>query len=85
MNQNNPVADVYYFDEDFLDKHKKRFNPFFKPDWNPYLLRSFNYVGNSFVINKKLLVKLNDFSLSEKNFHYDLRFPFSIVNDSFKL
>jgi len=72
MNQNNPVADVYYFDEDFLDKHKKRFNPFFKPDWNPYLLHSFNYIGNSFVINKKLLVKLNNFLISEKNFHYDL-------------
>ena len=72
INQNNPVTDVYYFDEDFLDKHRKRFNPFFKPDWNPYLIRSFNYVGNSFVINKELLVKLNDFSLSEKNFYYDL-------------
>jgi len=72
MNQNNPVADVYYFDEDFLDKHKKRFNPFFKPDWNPYLLRSFNYIGNSFVINKELFVKLNNFLISDKNFHYDL-------------
>ena len=72
INQNNSIADVYYFDEDFLDKHRKRFNPFFKPDWNPYLIRSFNYVGNSFVINKELLVKLNDFSLSEKNFYYDL-------------
>jgi len=72
INQNNPVTDVYYFDEDFLDKNKKRFNPFFKPDWNAYLLRSYNYIGNCFVINKELLVKLNDFSLSEKNFHYDL-------------
>jgi hypothetical protein len=36
--------------QEFEDKNK--IQPFFKPDWNPYLIRSFNYVGNSFVINK---------------------------------
>ena len=72
INQNSTVADLYYFDEDFLDKHGKRINPFFKPDWNPYLLRSFNYIGNCFAIHKDLLIKLNNFLISDKNFYYDL-------------
>ena len=38
----------------------------------PIYLRSYNYIGNCFVINKELLVKLNNFLISEKNFHYDL-------------
>ena len=72
INQNSTVNDFYYFDEDFLDKNNKRVNPFFKPDWSPYLLRSFNYIGNSFAIHKDLLSKLNNFLISDKNFQYDL-------------
>ena len=70
INQNF-LGDVYYCDEDFIAKDGKRINPFFKPDWSPYLLRSFNYIGNSFVIRKQLLDKLSNFVL-DKNFHYDL-------------
>jgi len=67
----NIIGDVYYFDEDFIDKHGKRKNPFFKPDFSPYLLRSFNYVGNSFTINKQILKQLSNFELT-KHFHYNL-------------
>jgi len=70
INQNF-LGDVYYCDEDFIGKDGKRVNPFFKPDWSPYLLRSFNYIGNSFIIRKQLLGKLSNFVL-DKNFHYDL-------------
>ena len=70
INQNF-LGDVYYCDEDFIDKNGKRVNPFFKPDWDPYLLRSFNYIGNSFVVRKQILDKLSNFVL-DKNFHYDL-------------
>ena len=83
INQNNSVGDVYYFDEDFLDKHKKRINPLFKSDWNPYLLRSFNYVGNSFVIHKDLLKKLDNFLICNKNFHYDLILHCAEISDNF--
>ena len=68
----NLVGDVYYFDEDFVDKNGQRYNPFFKPDWSPYLLRSFNYVGNSFTVNRHLLNKLSNFTFVNPNFHYDL-------------
>ena len=72
INQNSTVNDLYYFDEDFFDKNNKRVNPFFKPDWSPYLLRSFNYIGNCFAIHKDLLSKLNNFLISDKNFQYNL-------------
>ena len=83
INQNNTVGDVYYFDDDFLDKHEKRINPFFKPDWNPYLLRSFNYIGNSFAIHGDLLRKLDNFLIYEKNIHYDLILHCAEISNNF--
>ena len=83
INKLNSMADVYYFDEDFLDKYNKRINPFFKPDWSPYLLRSFNYIGNIFVINKNLLKKLEHFLIYDKNFHYDLILHCAELSDNF--
>ena len=80
INQNF-LGDVYYCDEDF-DKNGKRVNPFFKPDWSPYLLRSFNYIGNSFVIRKQLLDKLSNFVL-DKNFHYDLILHCAEISNKF--
>ena len=82
INQNY-LGDVYYFDEDFIDKNGNRINPFFKPDWSPYLLRSFNYIGNSFVIHKQLLTKLSDFELGDKNFHYELLLHCAELSDNF--
>jgi len=82
INQDS-LGDVYYFDEDFIDKNGNRLTPFFKPDWSPYLLRSFNYIGNSFIINKQLLVKLSNYVLDSNNFHYDLLLHCAEVSDSF--
>ena len=79
----NLIGDVYYFDEDFIDKSKKRSNPFFKPDYSPYLLRSFNYIGDSFVLKKQLLNKLDDLVLLSKNFHYDLLLHCTEISDNF--
>jgi GT2 family glycosyltransferase len=82
VNQNF-IGDVYYFDEDFIDKNQKRNNPFFKPDFSPYLLRSFNYVGHSFVATKNILKKLSDFKLKNENFHYDLILHCAELSDNF--
>jgi len=82
INQNY-LGDVYYFDEDFIDKRGNRINPFFKPDWSPYLLRSFNYIGNSFAIHKQLLTKLSDFKLNDQNFHYELLLYCAELSDNF--
>ena len=36
---------LVYSDNDMLDQRGTRFDPFFKPDFSPDLLRSYNYIG----------------------------------------
>lgn len=53
---NNPDAEFIYSDEDKIDeKGKFRFDPFFKPDFNPDLLNSMNYISHLSVVRKTLL------------------------------
>jgi glycosyltransferase involved in cell wall biosynthesis len=40
----HPEANLIYSDEDKIDDQGKRSEPFFKPDWNPDLLLSTNYI-----------------------------------------
>lgn len=49
-------ADLVYGDEDFLTDEGVRKNPYFKPDWSPDLLRSFNYLGPSVLYRRELLL-----------------------------
>jgi glycosyltransferase involved in cell wall biosynthesis len=52
----NPNTDFIYTDEDKISEDgKKRFEPHFKPDWSPDLLRSYNYVTHLAVFKKELL------------------------------
>lgn len=52
----NPHIDFIYGDEDFLDKKTGlRSNPYFKPDYSPDTLLSFNYIGDFCVLKKELL------------------------------
>lgn len=44
--QAHPDAAVIYSDEDKLDEHGRRYDPHFKPDWNPDLLYSQNYISH---------------------------------------
>lgn len=56
-------VDVIYTDEDKLDSETgKRFEPHFKPDFNPYLLRSCNYITHLFVFSKELSWRVGDFN-----------------------
>ncbi|HTB80509.1 MAG TPA: glycosyltransferase family 2 protein [Opitutaceae bacterium] len=41
-----PGVEVIYSDEDKIDEHGFRFDPHFKPDWNPDLLTSQNYFSH---------------------------------------
>ena len=47
--------DVVYSDEDKLDEHGDRVEPFFKPDWSPDYLLSLNYVTHLLVVRRRLL------------------------------
>lgn len=41
-----PAARLLYSDEDKLDEQGERFDPHFKPDWNPDMLLAKNYIAN---------------------------------------
>ena len=54
LNQ-NWLTDLIYWDEDKLEVDGSRVEPFFKPDWNPDLLLSMNYLGPSLAIRTTLI------------------------------
>jgi GT2 family glycosyltransferase len=41
----NPTVDIIYGDEDSIDAKNRRYLPFYKPDWSPDYLETFNYIG----------------------------------------
>lgn len=51
----DPEIAIMYSDEDRLDADGNRCEPDFKPDWNPDLLRSRNYVGHLVAIRTVLV------------------------------
>lgn len=58
----HPDCDVLYSDEDKLDMDGKAlFDPHFKPDFNPDLLTSVNYICHLFVVKKELLDQVGGF------------------------
>ena len=56
-----PEADCIYSDEDKISESGKRYEPFFKPDWSPDTLRSYNYLCHFTVIRKSLLDRVGGF------------------------
>lgn len=60
---NRENADCLYSDEDKMDgEGKKHFCPHVKPDFNPQLLRSNNYICHLFVVRTELARKVGGFS-----------------------
>ncbi len=57
----NPDIQLAYSDEDKLNGDGDRFDPYFKPDWNPDLLRSQNYVCHLSVIRTSLVREVGGF------------------------
>ena len=54
--KNNPDCMYVYSDEDKINAAgRKRYDPNFKPDYNPDLLRSMNYISHLSVVKKSLL------------------------------
>jgi GT2 family glycosyltransferase len=41
----DPLLDMIYADEDEIRRNGTRIRPFFKPDWSPDYLETFNYIG----------------------------------------
>lgn len=57
----DPELALVYSDEDKIDAEGKRFDPNFKPDWNPDLLRSQNYVCHLAVVRTALAREVGGF------------------------
>jgi GT2 family glycosyltransferase len=56
--ERHPDADVIYSDEDKIDDHGQRFEPYFKPDWNAELLLGQNTISHLGVFRRSLLEKI---------------------------
>ena len=50
-----PRPEVLYTDEDKIDEKGRRFQPHLKPDWNPELLLSNNYIAHLAVYRRGLI------------------------------
>lgn len=57
----SPEVALLYSDEDKIDPDGRRFNPYFKPDWNQDLLRSQNYVCHLTAIRTDIVRKVGGF------------------------
>ncbi len=71
--QQHPQAQVLYSDEDKIDAAGRRFDPYFKPDFNLGLLRSHNYMCHFAVYRRALVQQLGGLRLGfEGAQDYDL-------------
>lgn len=57
----HPEAEIIYADEDSVDAQGNRCAPIFKPDWNPDLLLSHNYLGSLVFYRSERIKKLGSF------------------------
>jgi GT2 family glycosyltransferase len=58
---NRPETVIIYTDEDKIDELGNRFDPHFKPEWNPELLLSYNYFCHLLAIRKDLIEQVGGF------------------------
>lgn len=57
----HPDADIIYSDEDKLDAGGRRYDPYFKSDWNPALILSANYVSHLGTYRRSLIEQVGGF------------------------
>ena len=68
-----PDTDLIYSDEDKIDEEGERYNPYFKPDWDPDLLGSQNYFSHLGVYRLSLVREVGGFRTGlEGSQDYDL-------------
>jgi O-antigen biosynthesis protein len=69
----HPDTDIIYSDEDKIDENGRRHHPYFKPEWNPDLLFSQNYVSHLGVYRTSLARSVGGFRRGyEGSQDYDL-------------
>lgn len=69
----HPQGRIFYSDEDKLGDSAQRFDPYFKPDWNPDLFLSHNFISHLGVYEIALIREVGGFRLGyEGSQDYDL-------------
>lgn len=58
---NNPEIDFLYSDEDKIDTDGRRYDPYFKPDWNPHLFLGQNYLNHLTTVRHSLVMEVGGF------------------------
>lgn len=72
-----PEVALIYSDEDRIDDHGQRSQPYFKSDWNPDLFYSHNFINHLGVYKRELVNELGGFRLGyEGSQDYDLALRF---------
>ncbi len=64
-----PFLDLIYSDKDKIDENGRRFDPYFKPDWNPDLFTAQNFVSHLCVYRAKTVRALDGFREDCEGFH----------------
>jgi glycosyltransferase involved in cell wall biosynthesis len=59
----NPDAVLLYSDEDKIDEQGRRYQPYFKPEWDPVLLTAQNYISHLSVYRVETVRSLGAFRL----------------------
>lgn len=67
--QHNPEARVIYSDHDLIDEIGRRSSPHFKPDFNPDLFESTNYISPFCVFQRSLVEQVGIFSSCDDHAH----------------
>ncbi|GAW86674.1 conserved hypothetical protein [Bathymodiolus platifrons methanotrophic gill symbiont] len=62
--QQEPDAQLIYSDEDKISLQGKRYEPYFKPDWNPELFLSHNYIKHLCVYKTQQVKALGGYNLA---------------------
>jgi GT2 family glycosyltransferase len=57
----HPDADIVYSDEDRLDESGRRYDPYFKPDWNPELFYGQNLISHLGVYRTSMVRQVGGF------------------------
>ena len=60
---NHPTAQIIYTDEDNINEKGDRYNPFFKPDFDPDLLLGQNYVNHLTAYRRDLMTAIGGFRI----------------------
>jgi len=78
----HPGADVIYSDEDKLSMGGMRLRPVFKPDWDPGLFLTYNYLCHLVVCRKELVDRVGGFRRGfEGSQDYDLLLRVTEITD----